>query len=146
MAAIRFDETDDLIDICMDNVFKAVFTRDTPESRGALSAFLSAVTGRELTVVTILANELPIDNLRDRQIRFGISCKTAEGELANVEMSLNPDAYEPVRLEFHIGKLFTGQDIRGVDKSYDDLKAAYQIAVLGKERFFGDGEFLHCFE
>jgi hypothetical protein len=26
-------------------------------------------------------------------------------------MSLNPDAFEPIRLEFHIGKLFTGQDI-----------------------------------
>jgi hypothetical protein len=25
MALLQFDETDDLIDICMDNVFKAVF-------------------------------------------------------------------------------------------------------------------------
>jgi hypothetical protein len=28
-------------------------------------------------------------------------------------MSLNPDPFEPVRLEFYAGKLFTGQDIRG---------------------------------
>jgi predicted transposase/invertase (TIGR01784 family) len=146
MALIRFDETDDLIDIRLDNVFKAVFTRDTPESQGALSAFLSAVTGRKLTVAAITANEPPIDNLRDRQIRFDITCRAEEGELVNVEMSLNPDAYEPVRLEFHAGKLFTGQDIRGADKSYDDLKAAYQIAVLAKEQFFGDEEFLHQFE
>ncbi|MDR2447419.1 MAG: hypothetical protein LBD58_09070 [Treponema sp.] len=34
MAVIRFDEADDLIDICMDNVFKAVFARNTPESLG----------------------------------------------------------------------------------------------------------------
>jgi predicted transposase/invertase (TIGR01784 family) len=146
MAAIQFDEADDLIDICLDNVFKAVFARDTPESQSALSAFLSAVTGRELTVITITANEPPIDNLRDRQIRFDINCKARAGELVNVEMSLNPDACEPVRLEFHAGKLFTGQDIRGLDKSYDDLKAAYQIAVLAKERFFADEEFLHHFE
>jgi predicted transposase/invertase (TIGR01784 family) len=144
--AIRFDETDDLIDICLDNVFKAVFARDTPESQRALSAFLSAVTGRELAVITIRANEPPIDNLRDRQIRFDINCRAEEGELVNVEMSLNPDVCEPVRLEFHAGKLFTGQDIRGIDKSYNDLKAAYQIAVLGKERFFEDEEFLHQFE
>jgi predicted transposase/invertase (TIGR01784 family) len=146
MAAIRFDQADDLIDICMDNVFKAVFARDTPESQGALSALLSALTGRDLVVVAIGANEPPIDNIRDRQIRFDISCKAADGELVNVEMSLNPDAYEPVRLEFHAGKLFTGQDIRGADKSYDDLKAAYQIAILGKEKFFADEEFLHQFE
>ncbi|MDR0402069.1 MAG: Rpn family recombination-promoting nuclease/putative transposase, partial [Treponema sp.] len=110
---IRFDETEDLIDICLDNVFKAVFARDTPESQKALSALLSAVTGRELTVVAIMVNEPPIDNLRDRQIRFDINCRAGEGELVNVEMSLNPDSYEPVRLEFHAGKLFTGQDIRG---------------------------------
>jgi hypothetical protein len=50
----------------------------------------------------------------------------------NVEMSLNPDNFEPVRLEFHTGKLFTGQDIRGDDKTYNDLKEAYQIAFLVK--------------
>jgi predicted transposase/invertase (TIGR01784 family) len=66
-------------------------------------------------------------------------------------MSLNPDPFEPIRLEFHIGKLFTGQDIRGKDeqgneKTYDDLKQAYQIAVLVKERFFNDEVFLHTFE
>ncbi|MDR0622902.1 MAG: Rpn family recombination-promoting nuclease/putative transposase [Treponema sp.] len=146
MAAVRFDETDDLIDICLDNVFKAVFARDTPESQAALSALLSAVTGRELAVIAITSNEPPIDNLRDRQIRFDINCKAAGGELVNVEMSLNPDACEPVRLEFHAGKLFTSQDIRGTDKSYDDLRAAYQIAILGREKFFADGEFLHQFE
>ena len=101
MALLQFKETDDLIDICMDNVFKAVFTRETPESRKALSRLLSAIIARELTVVAITANEPPIDNLHDRQIRFDITCKGEDGELVNVEMSLNPDAYEPVRLEFH---------------------------------------------
>jgi predicted transposase/invertase (TIGR01784 family) len=144
--SIRFDETDDLIDICLDNVFKAVFTRNTPESRGALSKLLSAIIGRELAVITIIANEPPIDNLRDRQIRFDINCKAEGGELVNVEMSLNPDPFEPIRLEFHAGKLFTGQDIRGGDKTYDDLKETYQIAILVKERFFDDQEFFHKFE
>ena len=146
MALLQFKETDDLIDICMDNVFKAVFTRETPESRKALSRLLSAIIGRELTVIIITANEPPIDNLHDRQIRFDITCKGEDGELVNVEMSLNPDAYEPVRLEFHAGKLFTSQAVRGTEKTYDDLKAAYQIAVLAKGRFFGDEEFLHSFE
>ncbi|GHV79663.1 hypothetical protein AGMMS49944_14540 [Spirochaetia bacterium] len=146
MANIHFEDSDDLIDIRQDNVFKAVFTRNTPESQGALSDLLSAIIGRPLSVITITANEPPINNIRDRQIRFDINCKAGNGELLNVEMTLNPDSFEPLRLEFYVGKLFTGQDIRGIDKDYGDLKQAYQIALLVKERFFPDNDFLHTFE
>jgi hypothetical protein len=135
----------------MDNVFKAVFTRNTPESQGALSKLLSALIGRELTVRGIVVNEPPVDNLRDRQIRFDINCRVADGELIEVEMSLNPDMFEPIRLEFLMGKLFTGQDIRGkdsegIEKSFDHLKRAYQVAFLVKGRFFPDEVFFHTFE
>ena len=143
---IRFDDSDDLIDICMDNVFKAVFTKDIPASQTALSRLVSAIIDRDVQIITIVANEPPVDSLRDRQIRFDINCRAEDGELVNVEMSLNPDPFEPVRLEFHAGKLFTGQDIRGTEKTYDDLQRAYQIAILVKERFFSDGDFFHSFE
>jgi predicted transposase/invertase (TIGR01784 family) len=146
LAKVHFDDHDDLIDICKDNVFKAVFTKNTPESQGALSDLLSAIIGRSLSVVTITANEPPIDNLRDRQIRFDINCRAENGELVNVEMALNPDAFEPIRLEFYASKLFISQDIRGTDKEYDDLKQTYQIAFLVKERFFPDDDFFHTFE
>jgi predicted transposase/invertase (TIGR01784 family) len=146
MQRVQFGDTDDLIDICLDNVFKAVFTKNTPESQGALSRLLSAIIGKELSVLTISANEPPIDSIRDRQIRFDINCKAENGELVNVEMSLNPDVFEPIRLEYHAGKLFTAQDIRGAEKTFDDLKEAYQVAFLAKERFFPDDEFFHNFE
>jgi len=146
MAKIHFEETDDLIDIRYDNVFKAVFARGTPASQRALSRLISALIGRDVLVTNINANEPPVDNLRDRQIRFDISCKAENGELINVEMSLFPDPFELVRLEFHAGKLFTGQDIRGANKTYNDLKEAYQITILAKERFFPDEIFLHTFE
>ena len=146
MGKIYFKDDDDLIDIRYDNVFKAVFTKETPASRGALSNLISAFIDRKITVTRINSNEPPIDDLKDRQIRFDISCKSESGELINVEMSLNPKSFEPVRLEFYAGKLFTAQDIRGIDKNYNDLKEAYQIAILAKERFFPDQEFLHNFE
>jgi predicted transposase/invertase (TIGR01784 family) len=146
MAVPRFGENEDIIDIRMDNVFKAVFTRDTRKSQGALARFLSAVIGREVEILELKANEPAVDSLRDRQIRFDINCKARRGELMNVEMSLNPGAYEPVRLEFHAGKLFTGQDIRGAERSYNDLHEAYQVAILAKGRFFPDREYLHRFE
>jgi hypothetical protein len=34
---IHLDDTGDPIDICLDNLFKAVFTRDTPESQWIIS-------------------------------------------------------------------------------------------------------------
>jgi len=61
-------------------------------------------------------------------------------------MSLNPKRFEPVRLEYYAAKLLLGQNIKGDDKGYKDLKPAYQIAIFGNERFFGDGEFFHSFE
>ena len=143
---IRFEDTDDIIDIRYDNVFKAVFTKETPASQGALSRLVSALIGRNVSIITITANEPPIENVRDRQIRFDINCRAENGELVNVEMSLNPDPFEPVRLEFHASRLFIGQDIRGADKDYSDLKQTYQIAILAKECFFSDDIFFHTFE
>jgi predicted transposase/invertase (TIGR01784 family) len=125
---------------------KAVFTKATAASRGALSGLVSALIDRKVSIVAITANEPPVDSLQDRQIRFDISCKTENGEPVNVEMSLNPAPFEPVRLEYHAGALFAGQEIRGADRSYDDLKDAYQIAILAKERFFPDEDAYHCFE
>jgi len=146
MGNIQFNEDDDPIDICFDNVFKAVFTRNIPASRIALSKLISALIDREVSVIEINANEPPVDNLHDRQIRFDINCRAENGELVNVEMSLNPKSFEPERFEFYAGKLFTGQDIRGSEKSYKDLKHVYQIAILARERFFQDEIFSHTFE
>jgi predicted transposase/invertase (TIGR01784 family) len=123
-----------------------VFTRDTPESQGALSSLISALIGQEVTVVALSINEPPGDSVRDRQIRFDINCRTKDGELVNVEMSLNPNPFEPVRLEFYAGKLFTSQDIRGKDRSFSNLKRSWQIAILAKRRFLPDESFLHTFE
>ena len=143
---IYFDEKTEVFDICLDGVFKAVFTRDTPVSKGALSKLISHLIGREITIITISVNELPIDNIRDRQIRFDIHCRAETGERINVEMSLNPAPFELIRMEFHAGKLFIAQDIKGADKNYDGLKQAYQITILGNGRFFQDEEFFHSLE
>jgi predicted transposase/invertase (TIGR01784 family) len=145
-ARIQFDDADDLIDICKDNVFKAVFTRDTPASQKALSRLVTAFIGYEVSILEIKENELPVDSLQERQIRYDIYCKAAGGEFINVEMSLHPSAFECVRMEYNAGKMFSGQELRGVGKSYNDLHRAYQITILGKERFFSDCEFFHSFE
>jgi len=140
-----FRDGERILDIRYDEVFKAVFTRDTSKSRGALSKLISALIGRNVVVEVIIANEPPIDDTRQRYLRFDVACKTEKGELVNVEMSFNPIASEPVRLEYHVGRLFTGQDIHGKDKKYGDLKETYQIAILANEKFFDDENFVHNF-
>jgi len=144
--AALFDETEDLLDIRKDNIFKAVFTKDTDDSRRALSGLVSAIVGREMEVLDITANEPAAESTRDRQIRFDINCKAADGERVNVEMCLNPNNFEPVRLEFHAARLFATQDIMGKDRSFDDLKRTYQIAILGNKTYFPDGDVFHEFE
>ena len=141
-----FDDSEELLDICWDNVFKAVFTKESHESRKALSRLVSAVIGRDLEALEIKANEPPPESLRHRQIRFDINCKTPDGGQINVEMCLNPDDFEPVRLEYYAARLFGVQDIRGEGRTYSDLKPTYQIAILVNRTFFPDGDFFHSFE
>ncbi|GHV38403.1 hypothetical protein AGMMS49546_08730 [Spirochaetia bacterium] len=145
MRKIKFTYEDDIINPCWDNVFKSVFTRDTLPSRGALRWVLSAYMALQLELVTVTANEPPPMSLRDRQIRFDIAVKMNNGQLGNVEMTTNPDTYEARRLEFHVCKLFTTQDIKGEDKTYQDLQNTYQIALLSKP-LFRDNELIHRFE
>jgi len=134
-----------ILDIRYDAVFKAVFTKDTTESRAALSDLISALIGRAVTVETVIANEPPIDDIRQRYLRFDVACKTGKGEPVNVEMAFNPNAHEPVRLEYHAARLFLRQDIHGKEKNYNGLKETYQIAILAKKKFFPDENFAHNF-
>jgi len=140
-----FRDGESIFDIRYDPVFKAVFTKDTYESRGALSGLISTLIKHNVVVEAITANEPPINDLRQKYIRFDVSCRTKEGELVNVEMSFNPGADEQVRIEYYTARLFTGQDIHGKDKNYDDLKETYQITILAKELFFPDEELIHDF-
>ncbi|MDR2499946.1 MAG: PD-(D/E)XK nuclease family transposase [Treponema sp.] len=134
-----------LINPCWDPVFKAVFTKDTPQSKKALRGFLSAVLERELEVVSIAANEVPVSRLSDRQIRYDINCVLGKREKANVEMTLFPDAREVLKLEYYLGRLFTSQELRGAKLSYRFLRRCYQISLLANRSIFKDGHFYHRF-
>jgi predicted transposase/invertase (TIGR01784 family) len=134
-----------ILDIRYDPVFKAVFTRDTAKSKGALSDLISAFIGRTVVAGIITANEPPVEDTKQRYLRFDVNCKTDKGEPINVEMSFNPKPGETVRLEYHAARLYTGQNIHGKDKTYRDLKETYQIAILAKGTFFKDDNFVHNF-
>jgi predicted transposase/invertase (TIGR01784 family) len=146
MIPIQFTDDDKILNICYDNVFKAVFTKETPESEGALRALLTTFTGREVVDVSVKKNEPPITDIHDRQIRFDISCKFNDGQLADVEMCMDPEGFEPVRNEYYAARLFTTQNIKGIAYKYGDLKETYQISFVDKRLFFNDTAVTHHFE
>jgi predicted transposase/invertase (TIGR01784 family) len=135
-----------ILDIRYDPVFKAVFTKETADSRGAFSHLISALIGRTVTIETITANEPPTGFLGQKKIRYDIACRSKNGEPVNVEMSFHPIEDELNRLEYFASRLFVGQDIQGIDKSYADLKGTYQISILAQKLFFSDKYLTHVFE
>jgi predicted transposase/invertase (TIGR01784 family) len=145
MKLVQFTEDDRLLNPCWDNVFKAVFTKESPESRGALCNLLSAIIRRDVKVLSVTANEPPIDNIRDRQILFDISVKLDNGELSNIEMTMHTRTFELLRLEYYAGKLYLTQDIRGAGRGYHNLQKTYQISLVNTS-VVDDPSFIHEFE
>jgi predicted transposase/invertase (TIGR01784 family) len=135
-----------ILDIRNDPVFKAVFTRDTPMSRTALSALISALIEQTVAVETIVANEPATGFLGQKKIRYDISCMSKKREPINVEMSFHPIDDELNRIEYFASRLFVGQDIEGIEKTYSDLKETYQISILAQKSFFTDKYLTHTFQ
>jgi predicted transposase/invertase (TIGR01784 family) len=140
-----FRDGERILDIRYDPVFKAVFTRDTPKSKGALSDLISALIGRVISVETIVANEPVTSFMGQKKIRYDIACRSKNGEPINVEMSFHPINDEMKRLEYFASRSFVGQDVQGIDKDYSDLKGTYQIAILAQKSFFPDKNLTHTF-
>jgi predicted transposase/invertase (TIGR01784 family) len=141
-----FSPEDDIINILWDSVFKATFTQDTPQSQGALRGLLSALTGRPVRVLAVTANEPPVASLTDRQIRYDIRVRFDQGRLADIEMTLNPQGAEPLRLEYYAARLYSSQNIQGRHRGFQDLTPTYQIALIGRRKLFRDEALVHRFE
>jgi predicted transposase/invertase (TIGR01784 family) len=151
MSAIFFPDSVTILNPCKDTVFKLIFTRETPSSRTALSSLVSALIARKTQVIAVTANEPPAAHPQDRQIRgtltgpFDIACKLEGNERANLEMTLYPKPYEAARLEYYLARLYANQDIKGVTKSFDDLKPAYQLSLFAGENLYPGHDLVHRF-
>ena len=143
---VQFSPDDDILDIRFDNVFKAIFTKDTTNSRASLADLISAAIDVPVIVDAVLQNEPAPEDINDRQIRFDIHCRAKDGQLINVEMTMYPDQSEPLRIEFFTCKLHTSQDIRGKNKTYSDLMPTYHISILAKKNLIDDQKYYHRFE
>jgi predicted transposase/invertase (TIGR01784 family) len=145
MIYIQFREDEDIPDLCLDAVFKAIMTQETPPSRGARNSLLSAIIDKPVRVLTVTTNEAPISGIHDRRIRFDLNIRLESGELANVEITKDPGPYEVLRMEYYLGRLHVGQKISGNNLGYRDLKKTWHISLLANRNLFHDENLIHRF-
>lgn len=114
---------------CSDEVFKALFTSESGESRTALRCFLTAVLQKKVKDVQLRPNEPPENDENDRGIRFDLSCTFNDGEAADVEMQ-GTNKYHAfgARAEYLSARLLTTVFSRGDD--WPQIPKIYQISLL----------------
>jgi hypothetical protein len=141
----HFRNSNRLIDLCDDGVFKTVFTGDSRESRTAITCLISAFLARKVFHVSVKANESAFDDARQRRIRYDIRVQFNSGQLAGVEMTVNPGLNERLQMEYYLAKLFLSQEIRGDDKDFTDLQPTYQLVLASKASLYKDKALFHRF-
>jgi hypothetical protein len=77
---------DALLNPCSDEVFKALFTNESEESRTVLRSFLTAVLHKEVTDVQLRPNEPSVLDDSDKAVKFDVSCTFNNGEAADIEL------------------------------------------------------------
>jgi predicted transposase/invertase (TIGR01784 family) len=120
---------DALLNPCSDEVFKALFTNESEESRTALRSFLTAVLHKEVKNVELRPNEPPILDDSDKAVRFDVSCTFNNGEAADVEMQgVNKYSSFGMRAEYLSARLLNTVFHKGDD--WQTMPEVYQISLL----------------
>jgi predicted transposase/invertase (TIGR01784 family) len=116
----------------IDSTFKALFTQDTPESKGALQSFLEAATERKITHFEIRNNDAPIGFIGQRNVSYDISCEFDDGLSADIEMQAFNQQYDyGKRAEYQVARLETTYLKKG--DGWEKAPTVYQISVLDFE-------------
>lgn len=146
------EQQKELFSPMLDIVFKSLFTRETPESRIALMDLASCITGRTVTDVRVLNNELPADGVGQILERLDVNCAVDTGERINLEMQAYAmkgvrEAAMKVftsRICYYASDLYSSQWAKG-NTPYSKLEKIYQVSFLGIP-LFEDEEYLHHFQ
>lgn len=112
-----------------DYVFKAIFTQNTDDSRGALKSFLSAALDKKVTNVQLQPNELASDYIGDRQTCFDVLCMIDNDEPVNIELqAVGSFEIFAKRIEYHSAHLLNYYVKKGTD--FENIPKTYQISIV----------------
>jgi len=118
-----------LLDPCRGSIFKRLFTDNSPEGNLALQSFLEAVLGKKVSDIVLQQNELPIDNISEKDCKFDLNCKIDNSEYANIEIqSVNSECNFEKRAEYYCAHLMNHQILYG--DNWKEVPKVYQISIL----------------
>ena len=143
---VQYSPEDNVLDIRCNNVFEATFTMDTVNSRDSLAALISAAINIPVAVVEITQNEQAPGYISEKHTQLNILCRSDNGQLVNVQLTMYPDQFEPFSIEFFTCKLHTSQEINNINDIYTDLRHTYQIIILSKRTLMQDQMYYHHFQ
>ncbi len=120
-----------------DVTFKMFLSSPEPESRACLRYFLSAMTGREVTVAKLAGGELIPEFVKGKMPRLDVNCEFNDGQKADIELQLTrADDDQKLRALFYACKLCAGSLRRG--KAYEGMPSVYQIFLIDFDLFEGE--------
>jgi predicted transposase/invertase (TIGR01784 family) len=133
-----------LLDLKEDFVFKTILTKGNEESECALKSLISAFTGRNVVNVEVRENEPKGEYSKEKAIRLDVNCKFDDKHTANLEITMDAQEFEFVRLEQYVARLFG--NVKGKGILYSEYPEAYQISIIGNKNIVEDSEILNYYE
>jgi predicted transposase/invertase (TIGR01784 family) len=144
----------DLLPATDDGVFRALLTRNTPESRTILTRLIGVTIGCDVTGVRVIQNELAKETPQDKAIRFDVNCVSVEsGEQFELEMQMYPMQERSGsershhnlknRIAYYGFRLCASQ--RSASMEYDQLARTFQITFCNFIVFKEKQKFFHKF-
>jgi predicted transposase/invertase (TIGR01784 family) len=132
-----------------DRLFKLLMT--SPELRPGLADIISSIIRQPVADVEIRNNELPTDDVDDKQERLDINCVTDDGRQVNLEMQasrieeLPGGAHDNLKNKsvYYLCDLFSTQSVKG--KDYNKPAKTYQVTFCAYTVFPGRESFVNEF-
>jgi hypothetical protein len=145
MIHIQFREDENIPDLCLDALFKALMTQETPHSRGARDSFLSAIVEEPIKVLSATAEKAHIYGIHKRRIRFELNVSRENGEMAHVDITKDLTPYKEFRREPSPAQLRKEEELAWNDALRWDCKKTWFVSLLPHRKLFPDEEMIHRF-
>ena len=129
-----FDPLDGDLRMYMDQVFRSVMTKQTPQAKAGLQGLLGALIGQDIVDLQVIDSELPVDSIFEKRSRFDVVVTFNNGQQANIEMCCYTHNYHQERMELYAAKLHAGQPLKG--QLYSRIKRTYQISIIANQNIY----------
>ena len=128
-----------------DRVFKLLMSHS--DAGPVLKDVVSAIIGRKVKKVFVRNNELPSEDILEKQERLDVNCVTDDGEQIDLEMQAsrmeeakdNRHANLKRKSLFYLCDLHSSQSMKG--KSYADMSRTWQVTFCTYTVFPGDRKY-----